>query len=123
MLTTISLVLVAVVAVGIIGIGIRFLVQPERAGADFGLPAAHGAPRPWANIKGVRDITSGLVLLVGLLHGDDVLLGWLTLASTFTPWGDAGVVLGAKGPKAAAYGIHAATAAVMAAVSLVLILS
>ncbi|WP_052849509.1 DUF4267 domain-containing protein [Streptomyces avicenniae] len=120
---TAALVVTAVIAVGIIAIGLRFLLQPQASAAGFGLPAVHGAPRPWANIKGVRDITSGLVLLVGLLHGDDVLLGWLVLASTFTPLADAAIVLGAKGPKAAAYGIHAATALVALAAALVLILA
>jgi hypothetical protein len=43
------------------------------------------------------------------------------LAATFIPVGDALIVLHSKGPKAAAYGIHAATALVMVVITILLL--
>ena len=49
---------------GIIVLGIRFLLQPRQATLDFGV--ADDNLRALTEIKGARDITSGVVLLVVL---------------------------------------------------------
>ena len=53
--------LAAAGALAIMGIGARFLVRPEAGLAGFGVTA--GDERALTAIKGVRDISSGLVLL------------------------------------------------------------
>jgi hypothetical protein len=42
-------------------------------------------------------------------------LGWFELAASIIPIGDALIVLRRNGPKATAYGVHGATAAVLLA--------
>ena len=55
--------LVALIAcAAIIAIGSRFLLQPRQATLAYGVAA--GNVRALTEIKGVRDITSGAVLLV-----------------------------------------------------------
>lgn len=49
------------------------------------------------------------------------LLGWFMLAAAGIPAGDALTVLRSNGPKAAVYGIHGATAVVMMAISVLLL--
>lgn len=62
-----------------------------------------------ADVKGVRDIVSGLVILVPLALGQTQVLGWLLLAAAVTPFGDAAIVRRHGGSKALAYGMHGAT--------------
>ncbi|GGK56924.1 membrane protein [Planomonospora parontospora subsp. parontospora] len=119
MLTDIATVLAGLVAVGIILIGVRFLLQPVASAEGFGVPVPMNA---YLTVKGVRDITAGLVVLPALVTGDRHMLGWLILASVFAPLGDMVVVLRNGGPRAVAFGVHGLTAAVMAAAAAVLIL-
>jgi hypothetical protein len=120
MLTTIATVLAGLIGVGITAIGIRFLWQPRQSAASFGIPDT-SAPDPWLRVKGVRDIAYGLIDFVLIANGAPRLLGAFVLAATFVPVGDALIVLRSKGPRAAAYGIHGATAAVMVVIAAVLI--
>ena len=54
--------LTGLIAVGIIFIGIRFLVDPLRASLDFGVPAYGSPTLAYLWTKGSRDIVSGLLL-------------------------------------------------------------
>ena len=102
---------------GIIFIGMRFLLAPRTASAGFGItvgPGGGGAD-PYLAVKGVRDIASGLVLFILLAAGGPRLLGGFMLAASIIPVGDAIIVLRRNGPKATAYGVHATTAVVMLA--------
>ncbi|MEU8718625.1 DUF4267 domain-containing protein [Streptomyces sp. NPDC048663] len=112
-------------AAGIIFIGVRFLWTPQRAAADFGLSTARDTHQggPWLAVKGVRDITSGLFLLIGLLGGDSHVLGWMMLAGALTALGDALITKSGGGPRAAYYGIHGGTAVVLVCGGIVLLLS
>ncbi|GAA1966818.1 DUF4267 domain-containing protein [Kitasatospora viridis] len=94
----------------ILFIGVRFLVDPHGAVAGFGIPGPRGTGEGFYDVKGVRDITSGLVPLALLLSGQRRALGWAMLATAFTPLGDAVIVLSHHGPLATALGVHAATA-------------
>jgi hypothetical protein len=49
------------------------------------------------------------------------LLGWFMLAATLIPVGDALIVMRSKGPKVAVYGIHGATALIMAIIVVLLL--
>jgi hypothetical protein len=75
----------------------------------------HGSTDPYLSVKGVRDIASGLVALILLAAAVPHLLGGFMLAASIIPIGDAIIVLRRNGPKATAYGVDAATAAVMLA--------
>jgi hypothetical protein len=111
------------IALGIIAIGIRFLLAPRAAAAAFGVAIREeiGEAGAYLSAKGVRDIASGLVLLLLIaIAGYRVLGGWM-LVMTLIPIGDAVVVLRSGGSKAAAYGWHVATAVVMAVIGIVLL--
>jgi hypothetical protein len=123
MLTIIGSVLAALIGAGIIFVGARAFWAPLAA-SDFGIPAtpvANPAFQAWLRVKGVRDIASGLFIAILLANGSAHLLGWFMLAATLIPVGDALVVLRSKGPKAAVYGIHGATALVMAVITVLLL--
>ncbi|MEI8412670.1 MULTISPECIES: DUF4267 domain-containing protein [unclassified Kribbella] len=125
MLTNVAYVLAGLIGAGIIVIGARALWTPQAA-AGFGIP---GTPtdnpnfQAWLSVKAVRDIASGLFVFVLLAGATPHLLGWFMLAATGIPVGDALIVLRSNGPKATAYGVHGATAVVMLAVSVLLLVA
>ena len=113
--TTIAYVLAGLIAAAIIVIGARFLLAPRAAAAGYGVQpdldqANVGA---YLSVKGIRDIASGLFVIVVMIAGAAHLLGWIILAATIIPLGDAAIVLRSGGAKSIAYGVHGATAAVM----------
>jgi len=123
MLTTIAWWGAALIGVGIVFIGARFLVLPLQAAAGYGIPGGvttsngfHG----WLAVKGVRDIVSGFFIFLLMASGEPRLLGWFMLVASLIPFGDAAIVLRSGGTKAAAFGIHGATAIVMLAIAVVL---
>jgi hypothetical protein len=122
MLTTIASIVAGLIGVGIILIGARFLVAPQTAAAGFGVPAESRGD-PWLYAKGVRDIASGIFLWVLLANRAPHLLGAFMAAASLIPVGDAVLVLRSGGSRAAAFGIHGATAAVMLAASAALLLA
>lgn len=125
MLTNVAYVLAGLIGAGIIVIGARALWTPQAA-AGFGIP---GTPtdnpnfQAWLSVKAVRDIASGLFVFVLLAGATPHLLGWFMLAATGIPVGDALIVLRSNGPKATAYGVHGATAVVMLAISVLLLVA
>ena len=113
--------LIAVIAcVAIIAIGTRFLLAPRRAMLGFGV--AEDNLRALTEIKGVRDITSGAVLLVVWAAAGHTALGWALIAAAITPTGDAMIVLTNGGKLSTALGIHGLTAGLILAAGLVLAL-
>jgi hypothetical protein len=115
MLTIIGTAIAALIAAGIIVVGVSWLWAPQNA-VGFGIPdppVSDRAFRSWVRVKGGRDIGCGVFVAILLANGQAHLLGWFMLAATFLPIADAAVVLSSGGPKAIGYGIHAATAAVM----------
>jgi len=118
---------VANVLAGLIGAGIIFVGALEfwapRTAAGFGIPGTPTEDRnfqTWLTVKAVRDIASGLFIFILLVGATPHLLGWFMLAAAGIPVGDALIVLRSNGPKATAYGVHAATAVVMLAISVLL---
>lgn len=116
--------LAGLIGVGIILIGARFLWAPQAAASGFGIsgrsPEAQSF-HSWLSVKAVRDIASGLFILILLTNGAPNLLGRFMLAACIIPLGDAIIVLRSGGTRAAAFGIHGATAVVMLVISTVLI--
>ena len=121
-LTDIGYGLSGLLGLGIILIGTRFLLAPRAAAAGFGIAIGQGggSADPYLSVKGVRDIASGLVALILLAAGTPHVLGGFLLAASIIPIIDAVIVLRRNGPKATAYGAHAATAAVMLAAAALL---
>lgn len=107
--------LTALVGLGIIAVGVRFLVQPRPSVAGFGVPIerAGGPDNAYHAVKGVRDIGSGLIALALIAAGSPHALGWFMVAASFIPFGDAIIVLRYGGPRLTAFGVHGATAVVM----------
>jgi hypothetical protein len=100
---------------GVVFIGSRFLLAPQVAAAGFGITTAQrgGDTDPYLAVKGVRDIASGIVVFVLLAARKPHILGGYMAAASIIPVGDGIIVLRHNGPKATAYGVHGATAAVM----------
>jgi hypothetical protein len=111
------------IGLGIIAIGVRFLLAPRAAAAAYGVAIREeiGEAGAYLSAKGVRDIASGLVLLLLIaIAGYRMLGGWM-LVMTLIPIGDAVVVLRSGGSRAAAYGWHVATAVVMVVIGILLL--
>jgi hypothetical protein len=80
MATTIGFVLSAVIAVGIILIGGRFLAAPTLAATGYGVPAGtEPHSRAYLSAKGVRDIASGLFAAIPIAYGSGT-PAWLVYA-------------------------------------------
>ena len=109
-----------VACAGIIVLGVRFLLAPRQATLDFGVAADN--LRALTEIKGARDITSGVVLLVVLVSAGRATFGWALIAAAITPAADALIVRTNGGKLARALGIHGLTAALLIAAGLVLAL-
>jgi Domain of unknown function (DUF4267) len=94
--------------------------QPRRATLAFGVAADN--LRALTEIKGVRDISSGAVLLVVWAAAGGTALGWGLLAAALTPTADAMIVLTNGGKLSTGLGIHGLTAGLLVAAGLVLAL-
>ncbi|MDE9366453.1 DUF4267 domain-containing protein [Luteipulveratus sp. YIM 133132] len=109
----VGLVIVWAVSLAIIGIGIAYWMRNEKNAAGFGLPVLPAPEaRGWWQVKGVRDVASGLVPIAMVFAAPDA-LGWVLLIEALIPAGDATLVLANHGRRSAAFGIHGVTAAVM----------
>ena len=111
----ISLILAALVAVGIIVIGCFYLLSPERVLGSFGLkpPASDADTRAWLRLKGIRDVASGLAVLTMMLTTDSRTVGIVLLVFAIIPFGDMFNILVSGGRKATAFSVHGVTCAVM----------
>ncbi|WP_406195903.1 DUF4267 domain-containing protein [Kitasatospora sp. NBC_01560] len=104
-------VLAVLLALGIGYVGIGYLFAPGSTVSGFGLPEwPHGGAAAFFDIKGIRDLASGIAVLVLLAAGHRRALGLLLLVDALIPLDDALNVLSHHGSAAAAYGIHGATA-------------
>jgi hypothetical protein len=124
-LIDIATVLAGLIGVGIIVIGVRALWTP-RAAIGFGIPDTPVEDRnfqAWLSVKAVRDIASGVFVFVLLVVATPEVLGWFVLAAAGIPVGDALIVLRNNGTRAAAYGIHGTTAAVMLVTGVLLLVA
>jgi len=106
----------------ILFIGASYLVTPETIATGFGLPAwPTGEAVAFMNLKGVRDVVSGLIILALLATRQRYALGVVTLVIALVPFGDMLTVLRWHGSTAAAFGIHGFTAALVAVTGAMLI--
>ena len=108
--TSIGLILSWAGALMIIAVGCAYLARNEKNAAGFGLPTPPAPDaRGWWQVKGIRDVVTGLLVIVFTFVALDY-LGVLVLVLALIPLGDMVIVLTNRGSKAAAYGIHGATA-------------
>jgi Domain of unknown function (DUF4267) len=123
--TSIAYTLAGLIAAGIIFIGARFIVAPRVAAAGYGVLPNLDRPSAGAylSVKGVRDIASGLFVIILMAAGATHLVGWVILAATIIPLADAAIVLGNAGSKSIAFGVHGVTAVVMLVTSALLLIS
>jgi hypothetical protein len=117
----VALVFGVIACAAIIVLGVRFVLQPRQATLDFGIAA--DSLRGLTEIKGARDITSGVVPLVVWASAGQATLGWVLVAAALTPTVDALIVLSNGGKLSRALGIHGITAALLVAAGLVLALA
>lgn len=110
MLTVVAHGLAVALNLFIIFIGARFLLRPEAAATGYGVPSSRSA---YLTVKGVRDLTYGLVGLALLAFAGTGAEAWFMLVVALAPIGDTWIVLRNGGTKAVAFGIHLATAAVV----------
>jgi hypothetical protein len=94
-------------------IGARFLLAPQAAAAGYGVPAKPGGDPAYLAVKGVRDLSFGVMGLALLAFAGVRAEAWFMLAAALVPLGDMVIVLRHGGTKAVAFGIHFATAVVV----------
>ncbi|OBG70463.1 hypothetical protein A9X05_03525 [Mycobacterium sp. E3298] len=123
--TIIGYSLAGLLAAGIIFIGARFLLAPRVAAAGYGVLPDLDQPGAGAylSVKGVRDIATGLFVIILMVAGTPHLVGWVMLAATIIPLADAAIVLRNGGSKSIAWGVHGGTAAVMLVTTALLLVS
>jgi hypothetical protein len=102
----------AAVAVAIILVGLRFALDPYTGATSAGVGFSAVS---LGETKGVRDIASGLVVLVLLRHGHRGALAGVLLALAFIPACDAVIVLLNGGSPVLAFGWHVTTAVLLVA--------
>ncbi|GAB2507188.1 DUF4267 domain-containing protein [Nocardia heshunensis] len=103
-------------------IGVRYLSDPQAMGPTFGLRVAPtGEAADFLNVKGVRDVGSGLVIVALLAARQRYATGIAMLALAAIPTGDMLTVLRHDGSTATAFGVHGVTAALVAATGLLLV--
>src|SRR4051812_49897046 len=108
MTTTIAYALAGTLAAGIILIGARFVFAPRVAATGYGvLPDVdRDSVRAYLSVKGVRDIATGVFVIILMIAGATHLIGWVMLAATVIPLADATIVLRSGGFKSIALRVH-----------------
>ncbi|MFE9407102.1 DUF4267 domain-containing protein [Streptomyces sp. NPDC006530] len=113
-MTVTAYTLAVVLDLFVVFIGARFLLQPVPAAAGYGVPAAQSGGDPaYLTIKGLRDLTFGLMGLALLAFAGARAEAWFMLLVALVPLGDTLIVLRHGGTKAVAFGVHFATAVVV----------
>ena len=112
---------VHLLALGIIFIGIRFIVQPEVGAIGYGIPFKDAGDVAYGRVKGIRDIFSGIVLLPLLWMRMRKAVAWVFTFATVVPAFDFLIILTYNGSNDVAHlMIHGLTAVVMVMTSILL---
>lgn len=90
--------LTTLAAVGIIFLGIRFMLAPNVGAEGFGIPLAHNSEAiAYGWIKGIRDIFSGIVVFIFLIQRQSRATGFAFGAAIIIPVSDCLTVLAVNG--------------------------
>ena len=84
-------------ALGIIFIGIRFILQPQVGALGYGIPFRDAGDAAYGQVKGIRDIFSGIVLLPLLIMRMRKATAWVFAAATAVPLGDFLIIAATNG--------------------------
>ena len=84
-------------ALGIIFIGIRFILQPQVGALGYGIAFRDAGDAAYGQVKGIRDIFSGIVLLPLLIMRMRKATAWVFAAATFVPLGDFLIIAATNG--------------------------
>ena len=108
-------------ALGIIFVGIRFILQPQVGATGFGIGFMNVNDAVYGRIKGIRDTFSGLVLLPLLWMRMRKATAWVFTVTIVVPAFDFLIILFYNGSKDVAHLlIHGCTAAIMVITSFLL---
>ena len=88
---------VLLVAVGLLFIGIRFLIDPDAGAAGFGIAFQIGSDSAYGQVKGIRDLYCGLMLCLLLWIRQPRLTALLFGAAIIIPLTDGLLVLKQNG--------------------------
>lgn len=97
MATKICYIISILTGVGLLFIGLRFLVSPIQAEFDFGIFTDTRADYSFHYIKGIRDMFAGMLLLALAISKERKALGLALLCATVVPLGDFLIVTGTSG--------------------------
>jgi hypothetical protein len=112
---------VLIVAVGIIFIGVRFIIHPDVGAVGYGIPFENSNDAAYGKIKGIRDIFSGIVLLPLLWMRMRKAVAWVFTAAILVPACDFLIILSHNGGSDLSHLlIHGITAVVMVTISVLL---
>ena len=112
---------VLILALGIIFIGIRFIIHPQVGALGYGIAFENNSDAVYGKIKGIRDVFSGLVLLPLLWMRVRKATAWVFTAAILVPAFDFLVILFYKGSSDVSHLlIHGITAVVMVITSFLL---
>lgn len=112
---------VLLIALGIIYIGIRFIIQPDAGALGYGIPFETVHDAAYGKIKGIRDIFSGVVLLPLLWMKMRKAVAWVFTAAIIVPAFDFLIILSYNGSSDISHLlIHGVTAVVMVITSVLL---
>lgn len=84
-------------ALGIIFIGIRFILQPQVGALGYGIAFRDAGDEAYGQVKGIRDIFSGIVLLPLLIMRMRKATAWVFAAATVVPLGDFLIIAATNG--------------------------
>ncbi|MEV6033720.1 DUF4267 domain-containing protein [Nonomuraea sp. NPDC052116] len=124
-MVTTAYVIAALVGIGLVVVGLRFLLVPEAAAKAYGVPGSASGMDTGAyfSVKAVRDLGTALAIFVMIAVADAHTLGWVILVMCIIPLGDALIVARRGGHPSISWGIHGATALVSAAAGVLLLLA
>lgn len=107
--------LTAVAAAGIIFLGFRFILSPQAGAEGFGIPLANTREAlAYGWIKGIRDIFSGIIVLLFLLRRQPRATAFAFGAAIIIPVSDCITILSVNGLKDVTHVlIHGITAVYM----------
>src|SRR5258708_7710341 len=84
-------------ALGIIFVGIRFIIVPMAGAEGFGIAFSNPQDSVYGKIKGIRDIFSGLVLLPLLYMRMRKATAWVFTTAIIVPATDGMIILATNG--------------------------
>lgn len=108
------------IALGILVLGIRFMVAPQVSVENFGLQPSSGSDITLGRLKGIRDIFSGIALFALLLGRMKKATAYVFTAAIIIPFTDCLLVYGHNGLDLPRLLVHGFTAVYMALTSFLL---